>query len=268
MKPEPLEGVYDVNDERPIPTTPTAALETAVPDEEEPTKVKPGDTATSDADKIAKLEKKCSRSRKELLATQKELRKAQSTIAKLEGLIGSLKSGILYLDRERGSQFLKGQVAAMEALLFEDPDDTDIVFQRNGGSAKKLKKGKSGQPKKKGQKGKSAKNNNVETTAVSVSTNSGTSVNSNMTSTDGPQTTLKPSPTTPPTTASNVQTSTDSHPIHPPISPKAPQNAESWKEFGAKSYSAKTLTQDVMLKAAMERKQGQARPTTGWSLFS
>jgi len=50
--------------------------------------------------------------------SQESIHRLQTVISKLSGLVGSLKSIILHMDPERGRAMLKGEIAAMEQVLF------------------------------------------------------------------------------------------------------------------------------------------------------
>ena len=50
--------------------------------------------------------------------SQKALKDSQAVVMKLSGLVGSLKSIILHMDPEKGRALLKGEIAAMEEILF------------------------------------------------------------------------------------------------------------------------------------------------------
>lgn len=60
-------------------------------------------------------------SQENLQRTNQQLEASRAHISKLEGLIGSLKSGILHLSPEEGQQFLLGEIAAMETVVFGLP---------------------------------------------------------------------------------------------------------------------------------------------------
>ena len=74
--------------------------------------------------------------------SQQALKDSQAVVMKLSGLVGSLKSIILHMDPEKGRALLKGEIAAMEEILFGPMVRTVPKGKRkkNTGSMNKPKK--------------------------------------------------------------------------------------------------------------------------------
>ena len=140
-----VESSYDVPTDAPS-QVPKEAAEAHLPDEDEDetagavntikrTTVEARKTKTmSEKEEIILLRQDLEALQGQLDAKQEALERSQSTCQRLEGLVGSLKSVILHLDPVQGRKALQGEIAAMEALLFEGPEAYEQLLSEQGGA--------------------------------------------------------------------------------------------------------------------------------------